>query len=94
MNQANHAYGNYSVNNSWNQLWNQGCVNLLTDRNIRTNTVDAEKEEATCNCSNDVMRCTLRKVPESASLLQKCRLPFGILIHPFKDEVGSASNSR
>jgi len=32
-----------------------------------------------------IFRCTLTKVPESNSLLQKSRLPFGVLIHPFKD---------
>lgn len=31
------------------------------------------------------MRCTLAKIPESNSLLQKSRLPLGILIHPFRD---------
>jgi len=37
------------------------------------------------NCSPDIFRCTLTRIPESASILQKSRLPFGILIHPFKD---------
>lgn len=32
-----------------------------------------------------IFRCTLTKIPESNSLLQKSRLPFGVLIHPFKD---------
>ena len=31
------------------------------------------------------IRCTLTSIPESQSLLSKCRLPLGILIHPFKD---------
>lgn len=31
------------------------------------------------------MRCTLTSIPESQSLLSKCRLPLGLLIHPFKD---------
>lgn len=29
--------------------------------------------------------CTLNKIPETNSLLQKSRLPLGILIHPFRD---------
>ncbi|CAG9864534.1 unnamed protein product [Phyllotreta striolata] len=37
------------------------------------------------NCSPDLFRCTITNVPESASLLQKSRLPFGLLIHPFRD---------
>jgi hypothetical protein len=35
-------------------------------------------------CSR-IFRCTLTKIPETNSLLQKSRLPLGILIHPFKD---------
>ncbi|KAJ8318325.1 hypothetical protein KUTeg_003416 [Tegillarca granosa] len=37
------------------------------------------------NCSSDVFRCTLTSLPQTSSLLNKCRLPLGILIHPFKD---------
>jgi len=37
------------------------------------------------NCSPDLLRCTLTKIPESKSILQKSRMPFGILVHPFKD---------
>lgn len=32
-----------------------------------------------------LFRCTLTKIPETKSLLDKSRLPFGVLIHPFKD---------
>ena len=39
----------------------------------------------TVHCSSDIFRCTLTKIPESSSILQKSRLPLGILIHPFKD---------
>jgi protein transport protein SEC24 len=37
------------------------------------------------NCRPDIFRCTMTKIPETSSLLQKTRLPLGILIHPFKD---------
>ena len=37
------------------------------------------------NCSPDIFRSTLTKIPETESILKKCRLPLGILIHPFKD---------
>lgn len=37
------------------------------------------------HCSPDIFRCTLTKIPETSSLLQKSRLPLGVLIHPFKD---------
>uniref|UniRef100_A0A182MLE2 Uncharacterized protein n=1 Tax=Anopheles culicifacies TaxID=139723 RepID=A0A182MLE2_9DIPT len=32
-----------------------------------------------------IFRCTLNKIPESLSLLNKSRLPLGLLIHPFRD---------
>lgn len=32
-----------------------------------------------------VMRCSLNVLPQTKELLHKCRLPLGILIHPFKD---------
>ena len=32
-----------------------------------------------------IVRCTLTAIPESQALLNKIRLPLGILIHPFKD---------
>ena len=32
-----------------------------------------------------VFRCTINAIPHTQSLLNKSRLPLGILIHPFKD---------
>lgn len=32
-----------------------------------------------------ILRCTLTSIPQTSSLLNKSRLPLGILIHPFKD---------
>lgn len=37
------------------------------------------------NCNPDVFRCTLNAIPQTSALLNKARLPLGILIHPFKD---------
>ena len=31
------------------------------------------------------MRCSLNYVPQTKDLLNKSRLPFGLLLHPFKD---------
>jgi len=82
-----------SVTQNWNQMWSQESVNLMTEKDIRTKAIMSENEksvnsqnESQTNCKKDIMRCTLSKVPDSASLLQKSRLPFGILIHPFKDD--------
>jgi hypothetical protein len=34
---------------------------------------------------NRVMRCSLNVIPQTKDLLNKCRLPLGLMIHPFKD---------
>ncbi|XP_063913098.1 protein transport protein Sec24A [Zophobas morio] len=76
----------------FNKMWGQDHVDLLQTPNI------LPREKVTppkvylgnevldsANCSPEVFRCTMTKIPESNSLLQKSRLPLGILIHPFKD---------
>ncbi|XP_047005169.1 protein transport protein Sec24A [Schistocerca americana] len=76
----------------FNKLWGHESCDLLQNRNI----LPPEKIEPpkirlhqefldSVNCSPDIFRCTLTKIPETSSLLQKSRLPLGILIHPFKD---------
>ncbi|XP_035211322.1 protein transport protein Sec24A-like isoform X2 [Stegodyphus dumicola] len=78
-----------SVNSSFSRLWGNDNINLLQDRNILPAVpLEAPKPVLTPdrpNCSPDIFRCTLTKVPDTSSLLQKSRLPFGILIHPFRD---------
>ena len=37
------------------------------------------------NCDRDVMCSTLNAIPSSDSLCQKAKLPFGLLLHPYKD---------
>lgn len=37
------------------------------------------------HCHSRVMRCSLNVIPQTKDLLNKSRLPLGILIHPFKD---------
>lgn len=35
-------------------------------------------------------RCTLTSIPQTQALLNKARLPLGLLLHPFRDlQVGS-----
>ncbi|XP_063220045.1 protein transport protein Sec24A [Bacillus rossius redtenbacheri] len=81
-----------SVAQGFNKLWGMETIELLQNRNI----LPPEKLEApliklydeylsSVNCSPDIFRCTLTKIPQNNSLLQKSRLPLGILIHPFKD---------
>ncbi|VDL96702.1 unnamed protein product [Schistocephalus solidus] len=37
------------------------------------------------NCDPELMRCTLTTVPASSHLQSQCRLPLGLVIHPFRD---------
>ncbi|XP_043996723.1 protein transport protein Sec24A isoform X2 [Gambusia affinis] len=66
-------------------------VNLLQERNLLPSapvpaptpclTQDLQK----LNCSPEVFRCTLTSIPQTQSLLNKAKLPLGLLLHPFKD---------
>ncbi|XP_053685124.1 protein transport protein Sec24A [Sabethes cyaneus] len=83
---------NNVVKSGFNRLWGNNTVDLLQNRHI----LPTEKvrpppihlnhpfQEAV-NCHSDIFRCTLTKIPESNQLLQKSRLPLGVLIHPFRD---------
>ncbi|XP_059501577.1 protein transport protein Sec24B isoform X3 [Stegostoma tigrinum] len=37
------------------------------------------------NCSPDLFRCTLMNIPQTQALLNKAKLPLGLLLHPFRD---------
>ena len=84
-------YGQSSVlREGWNKGWNNENVDLLQQRNILP--ADAVKpprpvlvQDFLRNCSPDIFRCTFTKIPETKNILQKAKMPFGILIHPFKD---------
>ncbi|XP_068630265.1 protein transport protein Sec24A [Battus philenor] len=76
----------------FDQLWGHQMIDLLQCRHILPEYPEEPPEiklgpqfaEAP-NCSPEIFRCTVNRIPETNSLLQKCRLPLGILIHPFKD---------
>ncbi|KAG8200765.1 hypothetical protein JTE90_006348 [Oedothorax gibbosus] len=78
-----------SVHSSFSRLWGNDSINLLQDRNILPPLpIEPPKPVLTPerpNCCPSIFRSTLTKVPDTSSLLSKSRLPFGILIHPFKD---------
>ncbi|XP_044255774.1 protein transport protein Sec24A [Tribolium madens] len=86
-------YQQNSVTNSgFNKLWGHDHFDLLQNPNVLPPEKVAPPKVYlgnelldSANCSPDVFRCTMTKIPESNSLLQKSRLPLGILIHPFKD---------
>lgn len=80
------------VNNDFNKLWGTESVDLIKSKNVLPPSKICpppvklhEDYLDNVNCSPDIFRCTLTKVPDTNSLLQKSRLPLGILIHPFKD---------
>lgn len=93
MNQLNNQMNMMNVTQAgYNKLWGMESIDLLQCRNV----LPSEKVEPpkiklhqeyleSINCSPDIFRCTLTKIPESNALLQKSRLPLGVLIHPFKD---------
>ncbi|XP_052005623.1 protein transport protein Sec24B-like isoform X1 [Xyrauchen texanus] len=66
-------------------------VNLLQERNIlpRKRTPPPEpnlsNDLRNVNCSPDTFRCTLTNIPQTQALLNKARLPLGLLLHPFRD---------
>lgn len=73
-------------------MWGQDTIDLMQNRHILTpatlpppKVVLHNQFHESINCSPSIMRCTLTKIPESNSLLQKSRLPLGIVIHPFRD---------
>lgn len=90
--QNQHVYGNSVTQSGFNKLWGTDNYDLLQSPNIlpprkepapRIHLGQQQLDEA--NCSPDIFRCTMTRIPESNALLQKSRLPLGILIHPFKD---------
>ncbi|XP_019879213.2 protein transport protein Sec24A [Aethina tumida] len=83
---------NSVVQSGFSKFWGTENYDLLQQTNILPPTkleppkvhLGRESMDA-ANCSPDVFRCTMTKIPENNSLLQKSRLPLGVLIHPFKD---------
>uniref|UniRef100_A0A3Q2YV75 SEC24 homolog A, COPII coat complex component n=1 Tax=Hippocampus comes TaxID=109280 RepID=A0A3Q2YV75_HIPCM len=66
-------------------------VNLLQERNllppgpVPAPTPCLPQDLQKMNCSPEVFRCTLTSIPQTQSLLNKAKMPLGLLLHPFKD---------
>uniref|UniRef100_A0A6Q2YVS7 SEC24 homolog B, COPII coat complex component n=1 Tax=Esox lucius TaxID=8010 RepID=A0A6Q2YVS7_ESOLU len=66
-------------------------VNLLQERNLLPlRPLEAPEPHLSAdlkkaNCSPNTFRCTLTNIPQSQALLNKARLPLGLLLHPFRD---------
>ncbi|XP_074865539.1 protein transport protein Sec24A isoform X3 [Carettochelys insculpta] len=66
-------------------------INLLQERNILPVTPlqapvpNLHEEIQKLNCNPELFRCTLTNIPQTQALLNKAKLPLGLLLHPFKD---------
>ncbi|XP_050058560.1 mucin-12 isoform X1 [Aphis gossypii] len=76
----------------FSKTWGYDNLDLLKSRDVlpgdgvQPPEIKLPQGYANCdNCSPDIFRCTLNKFPVSKNLLDKSRLPLGILIHPYKD---------
>ncbi|XP_032013827.1 protein transport protein Sec24A isoform X2 [Hylobates moloch] len=68
-------------------------VNLLQERNMLPTTPlkppvpNLHEDIQKLNCNPELFRCTLTSIPQTQALLNKAKLPLGLLLHPFKDLV-------
>ncbi|KAJ6667958.1 hypothetical protein lerEdw1_016279 [Lerista edwardsae] len=66
-------------------------INLLQERNIlpavplQAPVPNLHEDIQKLNCSAELFRCTLTNIPQTQALLNKAKLPLGLLLHPFKD---------
>ncbi|KAM7398352.1 hypothetical protein PAMA_006317 [Pampus argenteus] len=66
-------------------------INLLQERNllppspVTPPTPCLPQDLQKINCHPEVFRCTLTNIPQTQSLLNKAKMPLGLLLHPFKD---------
>ncbi|XP_077958075.1 protein transport protein Sec24B isoform X4 [Gasterosteus aculeatus] len=59
--------------------------NLLPPRALEAPEPNLSPELKKVNCSPQSFRCTLTSIPQTQALLNKARLPLGLLLHPFRD---------
>ncbi|XP_023594745.1 protein transport protein Sec24A isoform X2 [Trichechus manatus latirostris] len=68
-------------------------INLLQERNVLPSTPlqppvpNLHEDIQKLNCNPELFRCTLTNIPQTQALLNKAKLPLGLLLHPFKDLV-------
>lgn len=79
----NSSFGSMSLQDRVVNLLNE--KNLIPPEGLEVVKPRLNNEFKKVNCQADVFRCTLTAIPQTSSLLNKARLPLGILIHPFKD---------
>ncbi|XP_015226359.1 PREDICTED: protein transport protein Sec24B-like isoform X2 [Cyprinodon variegatus] len=59
--------------------------NLLPSRPLEAPEPNLSPDLKKVNCSPQTFRCTLTSIPQTQALLNKARLPLGLLLHPFRD---------
>ncbi|XP_078116167.1 protein transport protein Sec24B isoform X2 [Sander vitreus] len=59
--------------------------NLLPPRPLEAPEPNLSPDLKKVNCSPQTFRCTLTSIPQNQALLNKARLPLGLLLHPFRD---------
>ncbi|KAM9740768.1 LOW QUALITY PROTEIN: protein transport protein Sec24B [Menidia menidia] len=59
--------------------------NLLPPPTLEPPEPNLSPELRKVNCSLQTFRCTLTSIPQTQALLNKARLPLGLLLHPFRD---------
>uniref|UniRef100_A0A8D3E305 SEC24 homolog B, COPII coat complex component n=1 Tax=Scophthalmus maximus TaxID=52904 RepID=A0A8D3E305_SCOMX len=59
--------------------------NLLPPRPLEAPEPNLSPDLKKVNCSPQTFRCTLTSIPQTQALLNKARLPLGLLLHPFRD---------
>ncbi|NWR72549.1 SC24B protein, partial [Centropus unirufus] len=90
VNQLSSSLGGLSLQHS-QQPESLRPVNLTQDKNILpVSSVPApvpnlNSDLRKLNCSPDSFRCTLTNIPQTQALLNKAKLPLGLLLHPFRD---------
>ncbi|NXL95450.1 SC24B protein, partial [Alectura lathami] len=90
VNQLSSSLGGLSLQHS-QQPEGLRPVNLTQERNILpVSSVPApvpnlNSDLRKLNCSPDSFRCTLTNIPQTQALLNKAKLPLGLLLHPFRD---------
>ncbi|XP_021500781.1 protein transport protein Sec24B isoform X4 [Meriones unguiculatus] len=90
MNQLSSGLGGLSLQSS-PQPESLRPVNLTQEKNILpaapvwAPVPNLSAELNKLNCSPDLFRCTLTNIPQTQALLNKAKLPLGLLLHPFRD---------
>uniref|UniRef100_A0A8C0GJZ7 SEC24 homolog B, COPII coat complex component n=1 Tax=Chelonoidis abingdonii TaxID=106734 RepID=A0A8C0GJZ7_CHEAB len=90
VNQLSSTLGGLSLQHS-QQPESLRPVNLTQERNILpvspvlAPVPNLNSDLRKLNCSPDSFRCTLTNIPQTQALLNKAKLPLGLLLHPFRD---------